>query len=56
MASGDLAVWLDSSGVICLKTLERHGDPVELSEEESLKLVELLTRLIAESRLPNEPN
>jgi hypothetical protein len=50
MASGDLVVWLDSSGTICLKTLEKHGDPVELSEDEALQLAAVLTRLAAESR------
>ncbi len=50
IASGDIAVWLDDSGSICLKVLEKYGDPVELSEHEALELAELLTRLSRDAR------
>jgi len=41
-------VWLDPTGGICIKTVEPHGDPVELGEQEALELARLLTRLVAE--------
>jgi len=50
LASENIAVWLDPSGAICLKTLEKHGDPVELSEDEALQLSGVRVRLVDESR------
>jgi hypothetical protein len=46
LASGDIAVWQEQSGVIVLKLQEKHGDPVELGEEEALELAELLIELV----------
>ena len=48
LAGGELLVWLD--GGICIKTVEPHGDPVELGEQEALDLARLLTRLVGEQR------
>lgn len=48
LAGGDVLVWLDPTGGICIKTVEPHGDPVELGEQEALELARLLTRLVAE--------
>jgi hypothetical protein len=50
LAGGDLLVWQEESGAICLKAQEKYGDPVELGEEEALELAELLTRLVKEAR------
>lgn len=50
MAGGEIAVWIDPGGAICLKTKNRAGDPVELAEHEALQLAELLTRLVHEQR------
>jgi len=50
VGSGDITVWLDPSGSICMKSRDEYGDPVELSEDEALELAELLTRLVKESR------
>jgi hypothetical protein len=49
-ASGEVMVWLDPSGVICLKTVNSHGDPVELAEHEALEIAEALTRLVQAQR------
>lgn len=49
-ASGDIAVWADQGGPICLKVCNQHRDPVELSEEEALELASLLTLLVDEAR------
>ena len=49
MASGDVDVWVDPGGGICLKS--RGVDPVELSEGEAVELAELLLRLAKEQSL-----
>jgi hypothetical protein len=49
-ASGDIAVWAEQGGCICLKICNAHRDPVELSEEEALELAAVLTRLVDEVR------
>jgi hypothetical protein len=43
-----VTVWVD--GGIHIKTREPHGDPVEMSEDEALALVDLLKRLVEEER------
>lgn len=45
-ASGEVMIWLDPSGAICLKTVNPHNDPVELAEHEAMEIVEALTRLL----------
>ena len=45
IAGGQILVWLDDSGSVCIKTAEPHDDPVELAEHEALELASLLTRL-----------
>lgn len=50
VASGDIAVWIDEGGCICLKTCNEYHDPVELSEVEALGLASLLTQLVKEIR------
>jgi len=48
MASGDISIWAD--GGIHLKVNTTGKDPVELGEQEALKLGELLVRLANEQR------
>jgi hypothetical protein len=48
MASGDISIWVD--GGIHLKVNTPGKDPVELGEQEALKLGELLVRLAIEQR------
>ena len=43
-----MLVWLDPTGGICIKTVEPHGDPVELSDQEAIELARLLMQLVAE--------
>ena len=50
ISDGDVVVWLDEGGAICIKTNDNHGDPVELAEHEAMELAELLVRLVKESR------
>lgn len=50
MAGGDVLVWLDESGAICIKTKDTFDDPVELAEHEALSLADLLVRLVKESQ------
>lgn len=49
MANGDISVWVD--GGIHLKINTPGKDPVELGEQEALKLGELLVRLAIEQRV-----
>jgi hypothetical protein len=49
-ASGEVVIWLDPSGVICLKTVKPHNDPVELAEHEALEIADALTRFVRAQR------
>ncbi len=49
LSGGEVLVWLDPDGGVCIKTVEPHGDPVELSDRDALDLARLLTRLAEES-------
>lgn len=48
MASGDISIWVD--GGIHLKVNTTGKDPVEMGDQEALKLGELLVRLANEQR------
>jgi hypothetical protein len=48
--AGELRVWLDDSGMICLKTYNRFNDPLEIGEDEALELAELLNKLVGIQR------
>jgi hypothetical protein len=50
MASGDIAVWVDPGGAICLQ--KRISDPVEPAEEEAVELADLLLRLAGRTKRP----
>ena len=50
LAGGEIDVWVDPGGAICLKTRNQFNDPIELAEHEALALAELLTRLVKEQR------
>jgi len=50
LASGEIAVWLEPGGPICLKTLGKFKDPIELAEHEAIELAEVLTKLVQEQR------
>jgi hypothetical protein len=50
IASGELAVWLEPGGPICLKIVSKFNDPVELAEHEAMELAELLTKLVQGKR------
>lgn len=50
LAGGEIDVWVDPGGAICLKIRNQFGDPVELAEHEALALAELLTRLVKGQR------
>jgi hypothetical protein len=50
IAGGDIDVWVDAGGVICLKVRNKFNDPVELAEHEALELGNLLIRLVEELR------
>jgi hypothetical protein len=50
MASGDVSVWVDAGGAICMRLNDKFNDPVELGEQEALNLGELLIRLAREQR------
>jgi len=43
-------VWVDKSGVICIKTVDPYNDPVELSENEAEELSDWLRKEIKKMR------
>jgi hypothetical protein len=45
LADGDISVWVDPGGAICLKLNGEFNDPVELAEHEALDLANLLISL-----------
>lgn len=45
MAGGDIAVWIDASGGIHMKSNGRYDDPVEHGQTEARELAALLLRL-----------
>ena len=49
-AGGEVVMWLDPSGAICLKTVNPHNDPAELAEHEAIEIAEALTRLVRAQR------
>jgi DNA replicative helicase MCM subunit Mcm2 (Cdc46/Mcm family) len=51
IAGGDLVVWLDAGGSICIKTVDKFNDPVEMAEHEAMELAELLMRLAKQSQI-----
>lgn len=48
VASGDIGVWVDPGGAICIKLRTKFNDPVELAEHEAIELGQLLIRLAKE--------
>ncbi len=46
LSNGEIDVWIDPSGSICLQNRNVFNDPVELSESDALALAELLTKLV----------
>lgn len=50
LADGEVDVWVDPGGAICLKIRTKFNDPIELAEHEALALAELLTKLVMEQR------
>ena len=49
-AGGEVSVWLDPAGGICLKVFNSNNDPIELAEHEALEIAEALTRLVQAQR------
>jgi hypothetical protein len=50
VANGDVAVWVDPGGAICMKLNSKFNDPIELAEHEALELATLLMRLVESER------
>jgi hypothetical protein len=50
MAGGDVEVWVDPGGAICLNLRNEFNDPVELAEHEAIALGEVLIRLAKQQR------
>ncbi len=47
IADGDVVLW-SVDGTIHIKTVSKHHDPVELSEDDAIELSKLLARLASE--------
>jgi hypothetical protein len=50
IADGDIDIWLEPGGSICLKTRTKFNDPIELAEHEAIELAQLLLKLVKEQR------
>ena len=48
--AGHVSLWIDPGGSIHIKTNNRYGDPVELTEEEAEELATILTKLVHKLR------
>ncbi|MET1110931.1 MAG: hypothetical protein ABWX67_05315 [Allosphingosinicella sp.] len=46
LAGGDIILWAEKGGPVMLKTVEKHGDPVELAEHEVQDLIDALEKLL----------
>jgi hypothetical protein len=45
VASGEILLWVEKSGAICLKVDNKFNDPADLSAEEAIELAKLLLDL-----------
>lgn len=50
IADGEIEVWVDRGGAICIQLRTQSKDPAELAEHEAIALGELLIRLAKEQR------
>lgn len=50
LLDGDIRVWINEGGAISLIVRDKHGDPVELNEDEAEGLVNVLVDLIRKCR------
>ena len=46
----DVSLWVADGGSIHIKTRDPYGDPVELSEEDALRLADILRQLVDQLR------
>ena len=46
IASGEINVWVDPGGAICIKIRNEFDDPAELANHEAIDLAELLRTLV----------
>jgi hypothetical protein len=46
LSGGEILVWRDDAA-ICIKTVSKSGDPIDMGEGEALELAELLRHLVA---------
>lgn len=45
MANGDIRAWIEQGASFCLRMVEKSGDPVEMTKQELLQLIEALQKL-----------
>jgi len=50
LSNGEILVWREEDGAICLKVHTRRDAPVAMKDAEALELAALLTRLAQKSR------
>ena len=55
IADGEILVWIDPGGAICLKTVNKFNDPIEISEDDAISLSELLLQLVKIQRGSDQP-
>jgi hypothetical protein len=47
---GDLKIWIEQEQSICIKAIDKHGDPAELSVDEAEQLLHVLQVMISTLR------
>jgi hypothetical protein len=55
IAGGEIIIWAESGTPIMLKVNQKYGDPVELCEHEAQELIDVVAKLLEESRALRAP-
>jgi hypothetical protein len=50
IAGGEVRVWIEDHGLLCIRCNSNFGDPVELAEHEVAALIDALQRLMELSK------
>ena len=48
--AGEIDVWLEDGGAICLKSRNKNNDPIDMGEDEAEELGNLLLGLVKKAR------
>ena len=54
LSNGEIQLWIEQEDSICIKAVTDFGDPVELSIDEALLLINELTKMVSLYERENE--